>query len=281
MNKTNHSEGAHKISPSLKSLPVDLHIHTTFSPDSAVPAERACRAAVARGLDIIGFSDHVEFRKEDEAFVELYRAEEIRAELLRLRSLYEGRLEILYGVEIGFIPGKEEEIRAFLDAHPFDYAIGSVHYVEDVLVSRWIRMTEEEGKSFSPYYEALLGAAQSGLFQILGHLDYIRKYMYYPQGYSPHDYDKLTEEILEAAVKSGMAVELNTSGWRHYTEEPYPAEEILGSLASKGGRTTYGSDAHKYYDIGYASKRALELLKEQGFKTLDIFRQRKRETLDI
>lgn len=261
---------------------IDLHVHTTFSPDSQIPPDRACRTAVGRGLKVIGFSDHAEFVHEDEAYVsERYSGSGILEEIQRLRTVYEGRLEILYGVEVGFIPGMEREIKDFLASHPFDYAIGSVHYVEGTLVSRWVRETEDKELSFTPYFEALLGAASSGLFQILGHLDYVRKYMYAPQNYLRGDYAELVGRIISTAASKELVIELNTSGWRQATDEPFPGKEILRLLASAGGMATYGSDAHKYYEIGYAERRAGQLFRESGFDSVQVFRQRKRTAVKI
>lgn len=275
-------ENSDNVRPEGAAPGIDLHVHTTFSPDSQIPPDRACRAAVARGLKVIGFSDHAEFVHEDEAYVsERYAGSVILEEIKRLRTVYDGRLEILYGVEAGFIPGMEREIKDFLASQPFDYAIGSVHYVEGTLVSKWVRETEDKGLSFTPYFESLLGAASSGLFQILGHLDYVRKYMYAPQNYLSVDYAELVGRIISTAASNGLVVELNTSGWRQATGEPFPGKEILSLLASAGGMVTYGSDAHKYYEIGYAERRAGQLLREAGFNSVQVLRQRKRTAVKI
>lgn len=275
---------------------LDLHIHTSFSPDSHLPAERACRAAAARGLKIAGFADHVEFLPADEAYVDLIDSTKILTEIERLRDLYRGKLEILYGAEIGFIPGKESQIKDFLDSQPLDYAIGSVHYVDGILVSRWVREQELAGKDFAPYFETVLAVAESGLFEVLGHLDYIRKYLFAPQAYRGDDYEEIVERILESAARSGLVLELNTAGWRHATEEPYPGEKILKRFAELGGcvtgttgvtgvagvtGVTVGSDAHKDYEVGYGNGKARELLRGAGFGSVEVFRQHKRSSLPL
>lgn len=269
---------------------LDLHIHTSFSPDSHLPPERACRAAAARGLKSIGFADHVEFLPADEAYVDLIDSAKILAEIERLRGLYRGKLEILYGAEIGFIPGKESQIKDFLDSQPLDYAIGSVHYVDGILVSRWVREQELAGKDFAPYFENVLAAAESGLFEVLGHLDYIRKYLFAPQRYRREEYHGIVDRILEVAVEKGLVVELNTAGWRHATEEPYPGERILKRFAELGGcvtgttgvtGVTVGSDAHKDYEVGYGNGKARELLRGAGFGSVEVFRQHKRSSLPL
>jgi histidinol-phosphatase (PHP family) len=263
-----------------------------------MPAERACRAAAARGLKILGLADHAEFLNEDEAYIaDNYDGDKIFAEIKRLRKTYEGKLEILFGVEIGYIPGMEAEIEAFCDKYPFDYAIGSVHYVDGALVSRWVREREFAGADFMPYFEMVLAAAQSGLFDILGHLDYVRKYLFASGNYDREKYEGIVGRILDAAVKTGLALEINTSGWRHFAQEPYPGAEIfqrfskLGKGVTGEGVTggsvtgvtgvTVGSDAHKYFEVGYGQHEARELLRNAGFESLEVFRQRKRCSIPL
>ncbi len=275
---------------------IDLHVHTNFSPDSPMPAERACRAAAARGLKILGLADHAEFLNEDEAYIaDNYDGDKIQVEIERLRKMYEGKLEILFGVEIGYVRGMERDIEEFLKKYPFDYAIGSVHYVDGVLVSVWTRERELAGADFMPYFETVLAAAQSGLFDILGHLDYVRKYVFASGNYDREKYEGIVGRILDAAVKTGLAIEINTSGWRHFAREPYPGAEVfqrfskLGKGVMGGSVTgvtgvagvTVGSDAHKYFEVGYGGDRARKLLRNAGFESLEVFRQRKRCSISL
>jgi len=247
-----------------------------------MPAERACRAAAARGLKILGLADHAEFLNEDEAYIAAnYDGDKIFAEIKRLRKMYEGKLEILFGVEIGYIQGMERDIEEFLKKYPFDYAIGSVHYVDGVLVSRWARERELAGADFMPYFEAVLAAAQSGLFGILGHLDYVRKYMFASGNYDRAKYEGIVGRILDAAVKTGLALEINTSGWRHFAQEPYPGAEVFSRFANMGGGATVGSDAHKYFEVGFGQHKARELLRSAGFESLEVFRQGKRCSIPL
>ncbi len=236
---------------------------------------------MARGLKIIGFADHVEFLPENGAYVDLYDGAKILAEIERLRERYRNKLEILYGAEVGFIPGKESQIKDFLDSQPLDYAVGSVHYVDGVLVSKWVRERELAGKDFAPYFEIVLAAAESGLFDVLGHLDYIRKYLFAPQEYGREEYAEIIGRILEAATREGLVIELNTSGWRHATGEPYPGEGILKRFAELGGGVTVGSDAHKYYEVGYAAGQAKDLLRRAGFGSVEVLRAHKRSSLPL
>lgn len=260
---------------------IDLHVHTAFSPDSNMDPRHACIAAAARGLEIIGFADHAEFVATDDAYVGKVDQDRILEMIAGLRREYKGKLEILYGVEIGFIPGREAEIAVYLDSHPFDYAIGSVHYVDGKLESAWTRGREQTGQDFTPYFQTVLAAAKSGLFQVLGHVEYVRKYMYDPGKYEGTAYVDIVEDILQAAVHNDLTLELNTSGWRHATGEPYPGRGVLTRFRELGGKITVGSDAHKYYEVGYGDGKARGLLKDVGYAGVQVFRKRQRFNLPL
>ncbi len=274
--KSRNDPGSPRLSRR-KTRGIDLHNHSSYSPDSRLQIELACRAAIARGLSVIGFSEHAEFVNEDEAYVvDNYPGDELVADIERLRGIYYRKLEILFGVEVGFLPGMEDDMKRFISRYPFDYVIGSVHYVDGMLVSRWTRERESAGADFMPYFRIVLAAARSGLFDILGHLDYVRKYISASENYDREKYEGIVGRILDAAVKQGLVLEINTSGWRHATEEAYPDRRILERFAGMGGMVTIGADAHKSSEVAYANGRARKLLAEVGFTEVQIFRQRKR-----
>jgi len=112
----------------------DLHIHTFCSPDSSTSPDDVCRAALQRGLDAVGISDHAESWKpwdKDSPICFQGRRYSDAGEYFRLigevKEKYKGRLTVLAGVEIGYLSSREDDIRAFVEAYPFDYVIGSIH----------------------------------------------------------------------------------------------------------------------------------------------------------
>ena len=125
----------------------------------------------------------------------------------------------------------------------------------------------------SDYYALLRQSAQSKLFDIMGHVDLVKKF-----GHKPTE--DMTEEITKTAKvfkESGVAVEINTSGLRKPCKEMYPALNCLKIYAKAGIPLTFGSDAHNPKHVGADFKSAVVLAKRAGFKECVTFKNRKIE----
>ena len=90
-------------------------------------------------------------------------------------------------------------------------------------------------------------AIRSGLFDTIGHLDFVKRYL------MPHvpparlaAAPELYEPLLVALVETGTALEVNTSGLRQAARETYPAGPVVERFGVLGGaRVSAGSDAHR------------------------------------
>jgi histidinol-phosphatase (PHP family) len=120
-------------------------------------------------------------------------------------------------------------------------------------------------------------AAESKLFEIIGHADLPKKFCYYPQ----RDCTPLFERFLAAVKKADVAIELNTAGWRKECKEIYPAPAMLRLAHSKGVPITFGSDAHAPNEVGMDLPRALELARSIGYSQRCRFVQRRRDFVAI
>ncbi|MGH7975763.1 MAG: histidinol-phosphatase HisJ family protein [Limisphaerales bacterium] len=176
-------------------------------------------------------------------------------------------MQIRLALEVDFLPGHEDWIRELAARHPWDYFIGSVHYVSDSWaiddpqkLSEWKHRDSFE--VWQIYFERLTKAAESKLFEIIGHADLPKKF-----GHKPNqDCAPLYEKFLDAAKKSGCAIELNTAGLRKDCNEIYPSREILSLAFQKGVPITFGSDAHAPQEVGMNFAGAISLAHEVGYK---------------
>ena len=149
---------------------------------------------------------------------------------------------------------------------------GSVHPGIDspFLRSRSAALAGRGADATAAYFEETLAAAQSGLFDILGHMDYVRKYVF------PHipteafeAAPELYEPTLQALVDTGTALEINSSGWRQRTGVPYPIPQAVRRYRELGGEfVVSGSDAHQPDWFALNFDRARDLLLESGFEEL-------------
>ena len=261
--------------------PADYHLHTPLCRHATgEPGEYAARA-LEIGLTEIGFSDHSPMPRDDFDNWRMYdrQLDEYVAKVRRAQRDFP-QLTIRLALEVDYLPGYEDWIRGLATRHPWDYFIGSVHYVSDgwaiddpQKISEWKHRNASE--VWSAYFERLTKAAESGFFEIIGHADLPKKFGHRPD----RDCTPLCEKFLNAAKEHGCAIEINTAGLRKDCREIYPSREILQLAFQKGVPITFGSDAHAPGEVGMNFAEAVQLAREAGFKKYCRFAQRKRESV--
>jgi histidinol-phosphatase (PHP family) len=251
-----------------RDVPLDAHLHTVLSPDSDVPIDEFARQAVERGIAEIAITDHLDFEPGTPAYDFVSFAERERVVRDAAARWAEHGVAIRFGVEITWDSRWASDIRDHLARHPYDFTIGSVHVYRGspyaaARVAGWVagrRLPE----IVAPFFDEVEAAARSGLFDALGHLDFVKRYLV--PHVRPADLaaaPELYEPILVALVETGMALEINTSGLRQAAHETYPSAAIVARFRELGGRAvTIGSDAHRAeafawaLDDGYAAAAA-------------------------
>jgi histidinol-phosphatase (PHP family) len=122
----------------------------------------------------------------------------------------------------------------------------------------------------APYFEEIIGAARSGLFDTIGHLDFVKRYLV--PHVMPADLaaaPELYEPVLRALIEGGTALEVNASGLRQVPRETYPSAAIVARYRELGGRhVTIGSDAHRTEWFAYGLEEAYRHAAGAGFEAL-------------
>lgn len=234
-----------------RDLPLDAHLHTDLSPDSDVGIDTYAAAAVERGIAEIAITDHVDFEPGAPAFAYASFADRERIVRGAAERWAPQGVHIRFGVELTYDRTWEADIRDHLARHPYDFTIGSVHDRVDSpynprRVAAWV-----DGRSLAdivaPSFDEVEAAARSGLFDAIGHIDGVKRYLF--PHVMPADLaaaPELYEPILYALVASGTALEVNTSGLRYSIREAFPHPAIVARFRELGGRAvTVGSDAHR------------------------------------
>ena len=261
------------------SLPPDYHMHTPLCRHATGEPVDYARRAVEIGLTEIGFSDHSPMRQDnfDNWRMNFSQLDEYVAKV-RLAQETFPQLTIRLALEVDYFPNGEDWIRELAARHPWDYFIGSVHYVSDSWaiddpqkLSEW--KNRDAFEVWQIYFERLTMAAESKLFEIIGHVDLPKKFGIRPT----QDCTPLYEKFLDAAKKSGCAIELNTAGLRKDCKEIYPSREILQLAFQKGVPITFGSDAHAPGEVGMNFAEAIQLARGAGYTESCRFVQRKSE----
>ncbi len=234
-----------------------------------------------RGIEEIGFVEHayqfVEAKHLLEPWVNEYASERTDDFVRLVLGLKAEGLPVKLGVETDFIRGREHTIETYLQAYPWDYIIGSVHWdfradgafpfdLPDVI---W---PEEQVEGiYSRYFDLVLEAASSGLFDTIGHIDVVKT-----AGQRPiTSYAPLLEEVIRSIARNGICMELNSSGMRKPSGEMFPTDDALRFACQAGVPVTLGSDAHWSNDSGFMIKEALGKLASAGYTSVMRFSQRK------
>lgn len=256
---------------------MDYHIHTTLS-DGKGNHKDYIKTAQKRKIDEIGFSDHLCLKKVSWA-MELSHISSMIETINHLKE--NSKAVIKLGIEMDYFLGYEDNIKEIIDSIPFDYVIGSVHFINDWTVDHPDNISEYDkwdiDELYKVYFNLVQMAAKSKLFDIIGHPDVIKKFGFKPK----RDISILLEETAEVFKNSGICVEINTSGLTKPCKEIYPGKKLIKMCFDKGVPVTLGSDAHRPKDIGQYFDKALELLKDVGYTEIVQFAKRKRKFIRI
>jgi histidinol-phosphatase (PHP family) len=265
------------------SLPADYHTHTPLCRHATgEPTELAARA-VRLGLKEIGFSDHAPLPRDNFDDWRM-RAAELDLYVARVEQARRDHpdLTIKLALEVDYLPGYEDWIRDLAGRHPWDYFIGSVHYVSEAWaidnpaeIARW--KDREPLEVWTAYFERLTLAADSGLFDIIGHADLCKKFSFYPR----QDCTLLFTRFLQAAKRRGLVIELNTAGLRKECREIYPSPRILHLAAQLGIPICFGSDAHAPSEVGLNFAEAVQLARSAGYTHYSSFLKRQRQEVPL
>lgn len=260
---------------------LDYHIHTSMCTHAAGTMEEYVEYALSKEIREIGFSDHfpmdvLGFSNETICSMSYDDLEDYLSNIDILKEKYEGIIEIRTGIEMDYQEDLEEKLKEFTADNRWDYIIGAIHFIDGYDFSK--PGQERVFKNISvddlyiKYFEKVKNLVNSGLFDIVAHLDLIKKFGCKPKNIS---LEELYREIAKVVADAGVTVEVNTGGFRHPVKEMYPSNILLEKLFLEGVPFTIGSDAHKPEDVGYNFGLVLEGLQVLGINKIFGFRKRK------
>jgi len=256
---------------------IDYHIHTIFS-DGKKDVSDYVDEAVKRKIDEIGFSDHIRFKKVNWS-MNLADLPNYVSKITQLKKA--GKISIKMGLEVDFVPSKMAGLMRLINKFDFDYLVGSVHFIgewgfdDEKQMHKWKRKNIDE--VYQQYFALVQSMTKSGLFDIVGHLDLVKKFDFRPK----KDISGVLLETVEIISESKMCVEVNTSGLRKPCCEIYPSEKLIKMCFDNGLPITLGSDAHLPEEVGADFDKAVNLLKKVGYTEIIRFTGRNREFVEL
>ncbi len=223
-----------------------------------------CHAPLPDGLGI----DHRMAPEDFERYVDLVAA---------AREAFAGRVDVRLGLESDYFPGIERWAEKLHARAPLHHVLGSVH----------MQVTHYRAKYFTgdflayqrTYFEHLAESAETGLFDTLAHPDLVKNE-------APHEWDfgRILPDIqraLDRIARTGVAMELNTSGLNKALPEMNPGPRMLALIRERGIPVVIGADAHRPGRVADRYEEALRLLGEMGFNTVSLFLDRRRREVPI
>jgi histidinol-phosphatase (PHP family) len=269
----------------------DYHMHLRPDVLEATPERyfteenvlRYVRRAGELGIEEIGFSEHVyRFREALDIwrhpFWEECAGDDLDSYCGFVQEMKQAGHPVKLGLELDFVRGQEERLAELASGRPFDYVIGSVHFITRGAVDHsgydaWGAASADE--VWSDYFRALGDAAASGLFDVLAHPDLVKVWGNErpPPSRPLRAFYELAMEGIEGA---DIAVEVSTAGLRKPVRELYPSRELLEMFVEAGKPISLSSDAHEPEHVGYAYEEALALLRSLDVGTLAVFEDRRR-----
>ena len=253
----------------------DSHVHSTFSPDSQAQMQNTLDRSIEKGLQSVCFTDHYDLDYDGNNHDLTFDIELYFQTIHSLKEKYRGTIDVRTGIELGLQPHLGEKYYKLLKNAPFDFILASIHSVdrEDFYTGNFFTERTQQ-QAYEDYFSDMKTSISTyDHFQVLGHIDVIKRYGNYSDILPYGNYRETLREVLSLLIEKGKGIELNTSGIRYGLEAFHPSSDILKDYRELGGEIiTLGSDSHVCNGTGAHFSEALELLNTLDFKYYNSFK---------
>ncbi len=256
----------------------DSHMHTTLCKHAVGSPSEYAASALQKKLKGITFTCHnpvPDWSPGVRMSIEEYP---IYIDMIKaVQEEYAGQLEIYLGLESDYIPGMESWLEKLHARQPLSYILGSVHSHLSDYRKRFFHDNIREFQEL--YFDHLVSAAKTGLFNALAHPDLVKNC--YPDSWN---YLELRDHVcrcLDQIAKTDTAMELNTSGVNKRVKEFNPGASMLSDMAARSIPVVLGSDSHVPERVGADFAAACEVLRNSGYSEVSYFINGERKQISI
>lgn len=187
-------------------------------------------------------------------------------------------LPVVVGLEVDYYQGRMDQVATLLSGYPFDVLLGSVHWLGAWMFNAlsWASAQEEWDRRgiegvWDSYTRSVQELAATQTVDVLAHPDLAKV-----AGRRPAVPDEFYDRIAGAARASGIAAELNSSGWGRPCAEAYPAPALLTRFGQLGVPITTASDGHRLADVSWRIDDLAAMARDAGYTEVTAFRARTR-----
>lgn len=259
---------------------IDYQLHSRFS-DGRADIGQIIRAAELKGLSEIAITDHL--------ILGGHSSHTLTAEKLPtyFRTVDEARrkarIRVRVGLEVDYFPDRVDELVEALEVVPLDFVLFSTHYpnglgLEDP--ANYVGKSHEQAAEayFSYWSRGVQAAVRRGLGDSVDHADYFRRWSipFYGGDLLFEKQRSFVEGALGALSKSGLCIDVSTSGFREGLSTTFPSRDFVSYCVELGiDRFTISSDSHDTEHIGFRLGEAVRLLRSLGIRHVYTFENRK------
>ena len=250
----------------------NLHTHSTWC-DGRDTVEATVLQALELGFDSVGFSEHSPMFYAPTHGMDRDAVGKYLADVRSVGERYRDRIRVFCGIEL--------DLYSELELTPYDYVIGSVHYLlidgEYVGFDRNAQTVRDvinryfggDGMAYArAYYKTLATLPQRGKIDVVGHFDLITKHADSVDFFDPDssEYRRYATQALDALMERGSLFEINTGAIaRGYRRTPYPSDFLLREIRRRGGGILISSDCHDKRLLAQSFDESIELARACGF----------------
>jgi histidinol-phosphatase (PHP family) len=274
-------------------LIADYHVHTPYCGHAQGKIIDYIETAIKLGISEIGFSDHLgryylaknQRRRYWDWGMRERDIARYFSEILDLKEAFEDKITVRVGLEIDYIEGAEYLAEEIVSRYPFDFLLGSIHCLPALgwrHVSQYVKVNPAQ--VYAAYFGAVDAAFGSGLFQSLAHLDFVWRYVSWPDVPEP-----IMAEYIDGAVSSAAArkanIEVNANAflWSQINDDRKfnLFDMMLDSIRKHKVHITLGSDAHTPELVGKAFPQIIAALKKKGIESFSLFDQKQERQVKL
>jgi histidinol-phosphatase (PHP family) len=242
---------------------IDYHLHTPLCKHASGEVHEFIERALQLNISEIAFTDHIPLPENFDIDHRMtYDEMDLYQKWIEKARIKYPELKIKFGIEADYFEGFEEYLYKFLATFDFDLVIMAVHFIRHWPPGNWVFDYNFPDKLIAEVYIDYINAVKmgvrTGLFDIIGHVDMIKKSGDSLVKIIPHE----IEDLLKIINKTGMAIEINTSGYRKSVHESYPGFDWLPELNRYSIPICTGSDAHKVEQIALQFNEVYKYLED-------------------
>ena len=263
----------------------NFHSHCTFCDGRSHP-EDFVKFAISNKFRAYGFSSHSPLPFE--TFWNMSKSDmpEYIAEINRLKTKYNGIIEIYLGMEIDYLDQTYNASIPYFQTLPLDYRISSIHFLpwQKPLIEENMVCIDGAYKDFEDgikehfdgdirqitnvFFDNSMKMIEAGGFDIVGHIDKV-----YMNGSKHPDFDisagwyrKPFLQLLDLIAEKGFIVEINSKN-KTRKNQTFPHINSLKELEARNIPVMVNSDCHFPDLVNDGRKETLTLLKNAGYRT--------------